>query len=289
MNMTTVSVPARKKRFVKPAGHYVGVWARYIVLIFWCCTTLFPFAWTVLSSFKDNSQIYGHPLSLPNPWIMTNFPGAWVGTNIITTGMNSLLYAVMTVIMVICIAAPAAFYCAKITKSKWIHTYFTAGIMIPVHAILIPCFIMIRDMGLYNNRLGIIIYVASNLSFSIFVLTAFMKSALPDEIIEASVIDGCGTFRAFLNMAPLCQTGLVTSITFVFLGVWNEMLFAMCVLPSPTLRTLNIACISLKGQFISDQGLLCAALVLLIVPAVIIYTLFQEQVVKGLTAGALKG
>lgn len=288
--MTTTTVAAPRKRFAKPLRHYIGVWARYIVLIFWCATTVFPFAWTVLSAFKDNSQIYGKPLALPNPVIWSNFADAWVGTNVLTTGLNSLMYAVVTVALVVCLAAPAAFFCAKIAKSKWIHLLFTSGIMIPVHAILIPCFVTIRDLGLYNNRLGIIIiYVACNLAFSIFVLTAFMKSALPDEIIEASVIDGCGAFRAFLHVLPLCQTGLATSVTFVFLGVWNEMLFAMCLLPSPALRTLNIACISLKGQFISDQGLLSAALVLLIVPAVIIYTLFQEQVVKGLTAGAVKG
>jgi ABC-type glycerol-3-phosphate transport system permease component len=288
--MTTTAIPAKHRRFAKPALHYAGVWARYIVLIFWCVTTIFPFVWTILSAFKDNPQIYGRPLALPNPIVWGNYSSAWVGTNIITTGMNSLIYAVATVLLVMCVATPAAFFCAKIAKKKWMHLFFTSGIMIPVHAILIPCFISIRDMGMYNTRQGIvIIYVAANLSFSIFVLTAFMKSALPDEIIEASVIDGCGTFRAFLNMVPLCKTGLVTAITFMFLGVWNEMLFAMCVLPNPALRTLNIACISLKGQFISDQGLLSAALVLLIVPAVIIYTLFQEQVVKGLTAGAVKG
>ena len=288
--MTTTAVSAKRKRFVKPAAHYVGVWARYAVLIFWCATTVFPFVWTILSALKDNRQIYGQPLALPNPIIWGNFSSAWVGTNIIVTGMNSLIYAVSTVLFIVCIATPAAFFCAKIAKRKWLHLFFTSGIMIPVHAILIPCFVTIRDMGLYNTRWGIIIiYVAGNLSFSIFVLTAFMKSSLPDEVIEASVIDGCGPFRAFLNMVPLCKTGLATAITFVFLGVWNEMLFAMCVLPNPALRTLNIACISLKGQFISDQGLLSAALVLLIVPAVIIYTLFQEQVVKGLTAGAVKG
>jgi ABC-type glycerol-3-phosphate transport system permease component len=78
-------------------------------------------------------------------------------------------------------------------------------------------------------------------------------------------------------------------MTFVFLGVWNEMLFAMIVLPGPALRTLNVACYNLRGQFVSDQGLLSAGLVLLVMPVIIVYTLFQEQVVKGLTAGAVKG
>jgi ABC-type glycerol-3-phosphate transport system permease component len=279
-----------KKFNRKPAPQRVGAFFRYLLLTLWCVTTIFPLVWTINSSFKNNAQIFGQPLALPNPAIWGNFLKAWEGTAIQVTGVNSLLYAVATVLLVILIATPAAFYCAKMTKGKLLHSYFLIGIMIPVHAILIPCFITLRDLGLHNTRLGIIVlYVATNLSFSIFVMTGFMKGAIPNEMIEASVIDGCGPIRAFLNVMPLCKAGFATAMTFVFLGVWNEMLFAMIVLPSPTLRTLNVACFNLRGQFVSDQGLLSAGLVLLVMPVIIVYTLFQEQVVKGLTAGAVKG
>jgi len=278
------------KRTQKPLWQRAGVCLRYVALILWCATTIFPFLWTINSSFKDNAQIFGQPLSLPSPVIWGNFQAAWNGTAIQVTGINSLIYAVTTMLLVLLIATPAAFYCAKMSKGKLLHTYFLIGIMIPVHAILIPCFITLRDLGLHNTRLGIILlYVSTGLSFSIFVLTGFIKTAIPNEMIEASVIDGCGPMRAFLNVMPLCQAGFATAMTFVFLGVWNEMLFAMIMLPSPTLRTLNVACYNLRGQFVSDQGLLSAGLVLLVVPVIIMYTLFQEQVVKGLTAGAVKG
>jgi ABC-type glycerol-3-phosphate transport system permease component len=278
------------KRIQKPAVQRVGVLLRYLTLILWCATTIFPLVWTINSSFKNNAQIFGQPLSLPNPVIWGNFQKAWDGTAIQVTGVNSLFYALATVFFVILIATPAAFYCAKMSRGKLLHSYFLIGIMIPVHAILIPCFITLRDLGLHNTRLGIILlYVATSLSFSIFVLTGFMKSAIPNEMIEASVIDGCGPIRAFLNVMPLCKAGFATAMTFVFLGVWNEMLFAMIVLPGPGLRTLNVACYNLRGQFVSDQGLLSAGLVLLVMPVILVYTLFQEQVVKGLTAGAVKG
>jgi ABC-type glycerol-3-phosphate transport system permease component len=279
-----------EKSAQKAAVRRTGVFFRYLALILWCVTTIFPFLWTINSSFKNNAQIFSQPLSLPNPIIWGNFQKAWDGTAIQITGVNSLFYAISTVLLVLLIATPAAFYCAKMTKGKLLHSYFLIGIMIPVHAILIPCFVTLRDLGLHNTRLGIIIlYVATGLSFSIFVLTAFMKTAIPNEMIEASVIDGCGPIRAFLNVMPLCQAGFATAMTFVFLGVWNEMLFAMIILPGPALRTLNVACYNLRGQFVSDQGLLSAGLVLLVVPVIIVYTLFQEQVVKGLTAGAVKG
>ena len=280
----------RKNRWRrKPFKHGVGVLGRYLALTLLCITTLFPFAWTILSSFKDNPQIYSSPLALPNPVIVGNFDKAWMGTNVLVTGANSLLYSVFTVLITLTIAAPAAFYCAKIARSRLLHTYFVTGIMIPVHAILIPCFITLRNLHGFDTRWGIVmLYVACNIAFSIFILSGFFRS-IPNELIEASVIDGCGPFRAFLNMLPLAKTGLATAMTFIFLGVWNEMMFAMIMLPSPANRTLNVACINLRGQFVSDQGLLSAGLVILIVPAIIIYMLFQEQVVKGLTAGAVKG
>jgi ABC-type glycerol-3-phosphate transport system permease component len=286
--MVEAMKPARRAR--RPLKQRTGVFFRYALLIFWCATTVFPLVWTILSSFKDNAQIFGQPLALPNPVIWGNFQKAWEGTAVQVTGVNSLIYAVATVLFVILLATPAAFYCAKMTTKKLLHTYFLIGIMIPVHAILIPCFITLRDLGLHNTRTGIILlYVATSLSFSIFVLTGFMKNAIPNELIEASVIDGCGTVRAFLNVMPLCKAGFATAMTFVFLGVWNEMLFAMIVVPGPALRTLNVACYNLRGQFVSDQGLLSAGLVLLVMPMIVVYSLFQEQVVKGLTAGAVKG
>jgi ABC-type glycerol-3-phosphate transport system permease component len=278
------------KRRQKPFSHNIGVFGRYLALTLWCVSTIFPFAWTILSSFKNNPQIYSAPLAMPNPVIIGNFERAWKGTDVLITGTNSLFYAACTVIATLAIAAPAAFYCSKIAKSKLLHTYFVTGIMIPVHAILIPCFITLRDLQGFDTRWGIILlYTACNIAFSVFILTGFMKSAIPNELIEASVIDGCGPYRAFFTMLPLCKAGLATAMTFIFLGVWNEMLFAMIMLPSPANRTLNVACINLRGQFVSDQGLLSAGLVILITPAIIIYTLFQEQVVKGLTAGAVKG
>lgn len=267
-----------------------GIFFRYVALILFCATTLFPLVWTFMSAFKNNAQIYGHPFALPNPIIVKNFSEAWKGMDVFTTAGNSLIYAGCTVLLVMVIALPAAFYCTKIARTNRMHNYIILGIMIPVHAILIPLFVSVSDMGLYNTKLGIIIaYVACNLSFSVFVLSGFMRKAIPNELIEASVIDGCNIFGAFMNIIPLCKSGIATATTFIFLGVWNEMMFAMCLLPGTKNRTLNIACLNLQGQFASDQGLLSAGIVIMVIPALLIFALFQEQVVKGLTAGAVKG
>ena len=133
MNHAVRSMP---KKAPRPYPQRLGTFFRYLALSFWWLITLFPFAWTLLSAFKDNSQIFSHPLALPNPVVWGNFEKAWKGTQLVVTGTNSLLYASLTVFFVLLIAAPASFYCSKIARTKLLSTYFLAGIMIPIHAIL---------------------------------------------------------------------------------------------------------------------------------------------------------
>lgn len=269
----------------------IAVAVKYVVLILVSVTTLFPIVWVAMNAFRDNTQIYGNPFALPNPVIVANFPRAFAGIHLAVTLSNSLLYSALTVVVAVLLASMTAFYISKISKGNLLFTYFILGIMIPPQAILIPLFISMRTVHLLNTRTGIIIvYVVTNLSLAIFILTGFMRKGVPDELLEASVLDGCGPIRAFFHVAlPISIPGIVTVITLVFLGVWNEFLFALVMLQSPFLKTLNVAVYSLRGQYSSDQGLLAAGSVILITPAVLIYILFQEQVVKGLTAGAVKG
>lgn len=264
---------------------------KHFVLITWCFTTIFPILWVLVNAFKSNTQIYGEPFSLPNPIVLKNFPQAIKGIQLSLTLTNSLIYAIVSCTVVVLLSAMVAFYLSKISRSNFLYMYFIIGMMIPIQAVLIPTFINIRNLNLLNSRFGIIlIYIATNLAFSIFILTGFMKKGMPDDIIEAAIIDGCGVLETFfLIVLPISKAGIATVCTFVFLGIWNEFLFALLMLSSPSLRTLNLSCYNLRGQYSSDQGLMAAGIIILIIPAIIIYVVFQEQVVKGLTAGAIKG
>jgi ABC-type glycerol-3-phosphate transport system permease component len=265
---------------------------KHVFLLLWCSTTFYPIIWVLLNAFRDNTQIYGKPFALPNPLIPGNYPRAFKGIHLEITLVNSLFYSAVTVVLVIMLSAMSAFYITKMArKNTWLYTYFIIGIMIPVQAIIIPIFITMRQFSLINTRTGLIlIYVVTSLSFGIFILCGFMRKGLPDEILEAAVIDGCGPVDTFFRVAlPISQTGIVTVATFIFLSIWNEFLFALLMLANPLLRTLNLSVYMLRGQYSSDQGLMSAGITILIAPAIIIYILFQEQVVKGLTAGAIKG
>jgi ABC-type glycerol-3-phosphate transport system permease component len=265
---------------------------RYAVLIIACLTTLYPVVWVFLNAFRDNTQIYGNPFALPNPLVLKNFPRVFKSAFLTITFANSLLYSAAAVAATVLLSAMTAFYLAKfIQQRSLLYTYFIVGIMVPAQALLIPLFVTMRSIGLLNTRLGIIlIYVVTNLAFGIFVLTGFMRKGVPDELLEAAIIDGCSPLRTFFTIAlPLSQAGVATAGTFIFLGVWNEFLFALVMLSPPHLRTLNLSVFMLRGPYSTDQGLMAAGVMVLVAPAILIYALFQEQVVKGLTAGAIKG
>ena len=283
-----MSETTHKKSIKRPS---VGVILRHIVLIIWCATTVLPLVWIVMSAFKDNNQILTKPFAVPNPFIRTNFPDVFSRLSVGVGFLNSMLYAAGTVFIVVILSAMVGFYLAKCTRGKVLYTYFIIGMMVPVQALIVPLFISIRQMSLSNTRTGIIlVYAVTELAFAILIMTGFIKNGVPDEMIEAAVIDGSSPLGLFFRIVmPLARTGIVTVGTFVFLHVWNEFFCALIFLPSSELATLNLTTFKLRGQYSSDYGLIAAGIVILVLPALAIYALFQEQVVQGLTAGAIKG
>jgi ABC-type glycerol-3-phosphate transport system permease component len=173
--------------------------------------------------------------------------------------------------------------------------YFLAGLMIPLQLGIVPLFFQMKDMDLLNSRWGLLMaYVAFGMPFSIFILTGFFKS-LPSALYESALIDGASEFRAFWSiMLPLARPGLITVAIFSFLGTWNEFFMAFMFLSgegSEHLRTLplGLANLTIVSQYRSDWGMAFAGLVLVMLPTLLVYSLLQKHLSKGITMGALKG
>jgi sugar permease (fragment) len=183
----------------------------------------------------------------------------------------------------------ASYILARVWTSKILYNFFTLGIMIPIHAVIIPMLMILRRLGLVNTRLGIILaYTVAELSFSIFILVAFMKT-IPREIEEAAQIDGSSRLRTFFQIIlPISKPGLATIGTFAFINSWNDLLLALVITSGPKLSTLNLACFNLRGLYVQHYGLITAGLMIMMIPVIVIYIFFQEQLVKGITAGAVK-
>jgi ABC-type glycerol-3-phosphate transport system permease component len=183
----------------------------------------------------------------------------------------------------------------RIPGGKAMFFIFLSGLMIPIQLSIIPLFFHLRDAHLLNTRLGLILfYVATGLPFAIFVLAGFFKS-LPGSLHEAAQIDGCSEWRIFWSvMLPLARPGLITVAVFTFLGVWNEYFGAFMFMsgaggePYRTLP-LGLANITIVSQYRSDWGTAFAGLVLVMLPTLLVYIPLQKYLVKGITAGAVKG
>lgn len=268
----------------------IGAITKYIVLIAFAVVDFYPFFWVLMSSFKENIDITANPLALPESISFSSYVGAWTDVKIGVNFLNSVIYSICGVVLIVLLSSMVAFVITRVLPSKMLYGYFTLGIMIPIHAILIPTFIIMKHLNIYNTRQGFIILIAaSNLSLAIFILTSFMKG-IPVELDEAAYMDGCSYFKMFYKIAfPLAKLGLATIGTLTLLNCWNEYLFAYIMLANEKIKTITQGIFALKGRYYTDYATLCAGLMIAIIPMMAFFVIFQEQVIGGMTAGAVKG
>ena len=183
----------------------------------------------------------------------------------------------------------------KISRMKWklseaAHTFFLIGMMVPVHCILIPLFVRFAHLGLTNSRFGLMIPdITFSLPMTIFLMTGFFKS-MPGELFESAAIDGCGIYGFFFKIAfPLARTGFFVSGLMTFVGNWNELLLAMVFISDPMRKTLPVTLTYFVGPYATNYVQMFAAIIIAIAPTVVVYCMFSNQIVEGLTAGAVKG
>ena len=280
--------------------HYAGYVKRKVAfiskmffLIFCAVVTLFPFYWVILASFKQSEEIYVNALGMPHDFLkymVQNYSSAWTLTRAPIAFFNSLFYSVVSIFIVLLVSSMVSYIIARVISNKWLLVFFSLGIMVPMQALIIPLNIVLNNFGILNTRAGLIAaFVASNISFSIFIISAFMRG-IPGELEDAASIDGCTRAQTFFwIIVPISKAALATAGTFVFINCWNDLLLSMTILQSSNLLTLNLAVYNLHGEFVTDFGEVTAGIVMLIIPAMIMYLIFQEQIIKGITSGAVKG
>ena len=263
---------------------------RYAVLIFMAILTLYPLFWIGICSLKSSEEIYGSPFGLPKNPEWENYAESWQAADIPVHLLNSILYAAVAVAVVMVLSAMSAYIIAKVWKNKSIYNYYSLGIMIPINAIIISFILIFRSVRILNTRAGIILaFIVTNLAFSIFILVPFMKG-LPDELEDAARIDGCNRLQTFVKiMLPLSKAGLATVGTFVLINCWNDLFLSLLIVSKQNLITLNQVCYNMRSQYAADYGLITATVMIMVIPVIICYALFQKQIVKGMTAGSIKG
>ena len=266
---------------------------RWILILFFAAYTLFPLIWLVVSSLKTNFEfLAGSPFALPARPQWVNYTNALTVAGLGRMLFNSVFVGLSATVVNIIVASMGA-YCISRFRFKGrekIFTLFTAGILVPLNALMVPYFVIITKLGLINTYGGmILLYTAIGIPMSTFLIRGLMDS-IPMELEEAAYIDGCGFYARFFHIIlPLSRTGIVTAATFEFLTCWNEFVFANLLVSSEKLRTIQVGIRYFTNQFSTDYVSMYAAIVISIIPSILGYILFQEQIIAGMTSGAVKG
>ncbi len=264
----------------------------YTFLIILALIYLLPLVWIVITSLKDDAVLFISPWAMPEKLMIENYTFAWTAGYLGKATLNSAFVCVITLALSMIVGTMAAF---GIGRMKWklsglCMTYFMTGMMIPVHCVLIPLFTKFAKIGLANNLVGIILpYLTFSLPVTIYIMKGFFES-LPNELFESACIDGCSVYKMFSTIGvPLSKTGLFVTGLMTFVANWNELLLAMVFISDDTKKTLPVSLSKFVGPYNTNYSQMFAAIVIAIVPTIVVYCCFSNQIVDGLTAGAVKG
>ena len=273
----------------------------YVVLSVWALTTLYPFVWVILNSFREKGLIRKDSFSLPLPgsgFTMDNYAKAMDRFDFANAYLNSLIVSVSVTVVVVILAGLAAYGLVRYRfKLRGVcYSLIMAGMMFPVFSTIIPVFRMEAAWGIASSSsrwlslLAVILpQIAGNLCFATIVLMGFIES-VPIELEESAYVDGCHVFQVYFHIImPAAKSSFATVAIFSFLWSYNDLFTQNFFLRYPHEKTITLLLNEIRSQAGVDYGLMAASVVLIVIPVLVVYVLLQKQIIKGLTAGAIKG
>ena len=250
---------------------------------------MLPLLWTALGSFRRASDLRLHPWELPETLNWENYVAAFKG-HIGLYMLNSTLVTVVSVVVIIALSAPAAYAFARLRfgGSALILGFIMTGLLIPAHAVLIPLYQLNAALGVGDYLAIIGPYVAFGLPLSVLLLRAYFVG-IPQELMEAAVMDGAGHLRILWSVfMPIARPAVATVAIFQAAWIWNELPFAMVFIADSSHYTLPIGLLNFQGEHIANWGAILAGVTVSVIPLMVLYLVFQRHIVRGLTAGAVK-
>jgi raffinose/stachyose/melibiose transport system permease protein len=251
-----------------------------------------PLLYGVLGGFKDNGQLSTTPFGWPDPWIWSNYTDTLTSSGFWRPLWNSTVIAVATTFLVVSTSAMAAFIFARFAfrGRELLFVLFTMGLMFPFAVAILPLYILIRELNLLDNPLGVILpQAAFGLPVTIIILRSFFRT-IPAEVEESATLDGCTPFGFFWRiLLPMARPALATVSVLAVVASWNNFLLPLVVFNEPTSWTLPQGVQQFQGQYAADTARILAYVVLAMVPALAFYAVAERQLIGGLASGAVKG
>jgi raffinose/stachyose/melibiose transport system permease protein len=264
----------------------------YLVAWLVAAAILIPVIYAILGGFRDTAQLGADPVGLPHPWVFTNYTEILGSSSFWRQVLNSMTIALLATLFTVPLAAAAAFVFARFEfpGRELLYMLFTLGLLFPVAVAILPIFIMVRDLGLLDNPLGVALpQAAFGLPLTIVILRPFFRS-FPAELQDAAAIDGCGPFRFFWRiLLPLSRPVLATVSVLALAVSWNAFLLPLVVLTEADKWTLPLGVTNYSTQYTADTARILAYTTLSMVPALVFYAFAERHLVSGLTTGAVKG
>jgi len=265
----------------------------HLVLIPYMIVILYPLYFVLTASFKESAQIRLDPWGLPNSLNLEHYQNALSSNSIGKFFLNSLFVTTTSTVVGLILALTIAYAVTRMRfpkLSKIVYGVLLLSLLIPPVSLLIPLYILVKDLGLYNTYWALIVpYTAFGIPISVFIIAAFLKS-IPKELEEAGIVDGLTVYGLLFRIVlPLTMPTLVTVFILNFLSHWNEYIFASLLLSSQELRTLPVAVVFFMDKFNFNYGAVCASVVLSAAPVILIYSILQRKIIEGVAAGSLKG
>lgn len=279
---------------IEVAGRRRARWSNaliYGIALALAGVTLGPVIYAVLGGFRTTGQLAANPTGLPDPWVLDNYRLILTDSLFWTQVGNSTIIALITTALVVVLGVMAAFALSRyeFRGREALYTFFTIGLLFPLTVAILPLFILIRSFNLMDNPLGVALpQAAFALPVTIVILRPFLR-ALPAELEDAALIDGCSRPGFFWRIAlPLSGPGLVTVGVLAFVGSWNAYLLPLLILGRPDSYTLPLGTANFSTQYTANTAAILAFTSLAMLPALVFFLLAERRIVGGLT-GAVKG
>lgn len=270
----------------------VGRGAVYMVMSLFALMTLYPIFWLIMNSFKTTREFQVSQLAFPKAPTLQNYVEAWKMGDFGLLFPNSVLYTLGATAGIIFLSLMTGFAFAKLKSraTKPIYNSFVIGILLTTQTLMIPLFLEVNLLGVYNTRLAVLlVYIGAGLPIGIYLATEYIK-AIPSAVVESARIDGAGFFTIFLKIivpmsVPVATTLAMLNIT----GLWNEFALINILVSKTELKSLPLGIYKFSGSLSTDYGKQFAALTIGMVPMLLFYMIFRKQITKGVAAGAIKG
>jgi raffinose/stachyose/melibiose transport system permease protein len=272
--------------------HWVRALVPHLVLIVYSLIALFPIFMIVINSFKSRNAIFGSPFQLPNSetFSLIGYETVFSRASFHVYFFNSIVVTLFALLLTLLIGSMAAYALAEydFRGNTLLALYLSIGIMIPIRLGTVGILRLMVSFNLVNTLVALVlVYIAQALPLTVFILTQFMRQ-VPRELKDAARIDGASEYRIFSLIVPLVRPALGAIGIFTMIPIWNDLWFPLILAPGSRTATITLGVQQFLGQFVSDWNAVLSSLTLAMVPILIFYILFSRQMIRSITAGAIK-